>query len=198
MNDIQTALLYQTLSYGAVLLLSIMFFSFLLRGFFWKFLKVKMSMGRLILIKCRTPVRDFFYIGEIEKGFLIFKFKEENRKHVGRISIDTSKFTPFYKCLGVLWVDINEEKSAIMLHDYTAVSGFDVRKYSDLLLKALQQPTIQSNREKIIIGLLIVVILVLIAIGILGFYNYDISNFIKGELPNVCKGIVQAQVTGTN
>lgn len=149
--------LYQVLiqagSYGLVILASIILFSAILRGFFWKYFKVRTSFGKLILIKIRSSVRDYYQVGSIDEGFLVFKHK----KDIKRLSIDNSKKL-FYKCLGVLWVDVDEEKNALCCCDYSIVPGFDTIKFSDMLTRALTRPTISSGIEKVIIVLLIILV----------------------------------------
>lgn len=168
MND----LLIQILCYAALMILTIGCIGFLMRGFFWKFCKVKTSLGRLIMVKIKTSIRDYFEIGWVDEGFLVYKHKTKEANYLLRLAIPSDK-NVFYRSIGVLWVDVDEEKNALMATDYTPVSGFDAKKFSDLLVRALSRPSIKSNFEKLITLLLFVVIVIAIIGVYFGYTNYD-------------------------
>jgi len=184
-----TDMLIQMSYYFIVVILVVATFFMLQRGFMWKFLKVKTSFGKLVLIKQRTILRDQFLVGWVENGFLIFNDTKEDKKYQARIAIDMSK-SPIYRCLSINWVDINEEKNAVCNPDYSTVSGFDSKKYSDLMTRCLQQPILTSNNERIILILSIGIVLLLLGTLYLGFTTYDKTHIILETLPTVCKGIV--------
>lgn len=192
LNDI----LIQAACYGASMLLILLAVAFLQQGFFWKYIKVRSSFGKLILIKCRSTIRDYFYVGWIEGGFLVFKDKKNGQSFEARISIDPTKGNPFYRCMAILWCDINEEKSSVCNVDYSSVTGFDVKKYSDLMTRCLQQPQHLSQMEKVVIGICCLVALLSIGAIIIAGYDYAILREIQQALPNVCKGVVQAVAVG--
>jgi hypothetical protein len=187
--SVLTEMLLQMGYYFIVAFLVVMTFAVMMRGFLWKFIKVKTSFGKLILVKQRTILRDHFFVGWVENGFLLFNDKKDNKKYVARIVIDMTK-SPVYQCIGVNWVDINEEKSAVCNPDYSVVSGFDTKKFSDLMTRCLQQPILASNNEKIIMILSIVVVLLLLGAIYLGFTTYDKVHLINEALPTLCRGVV--------
>ena len=182
MNPNVSQLLIQTGIYAVLMLLSIFLVSALLRGFFLKYVKVRMSFGKLILIKVRSVLRDYYVVGKIQDGFLIFK---KNKQEM-RIAID-AKLKKIYRCLSVNWIDIDEEKNAICTVDYEAVSGFDIEKFSNLLTRALTRPTVKSNETKIIIVMLILVIVGILAVVYLGYTNREMLQ----QLPGLINGAVQ-------
>jgi len=153
-------IMFQALLYGIVAVISIGISSLLLKGFFWKYVKVRTSFGRLFLIKIRTPLRDFFAVGRLRDNFLIFKLDKEER----RIAINPEDKI-FYRSLSVTWVDIDEDKGAICKTDYSTVTGFDAVKYNNLYVRALTQPQISSNKDKLFI-VAVIIIVVIICIGI--------------------------------
>lgn len=139
----------QAIYYGIVIVIATGIIGLLLKGFFWKYVKVRMSFGRLILIKVRAINRDHFLIGKIEKGFLVFNYG--HKEH--RVKIDDRDI--LYKCLAVTMVDLDEEKFCLCKADYSTAEGFDAQKYSDLYTRALYRPSIEDRREKIIFIIII-------------------------------------------
>lgn len=59
-------LLIQTGAYAALMVFTILGFSFFLRGFFWKYFKVRTSFGKNVMVKVRTPLRDYYAVGWVE------------------------------------------------------------------------------------------------------------------------------------
>lgn len=171
------AIIQQALAYCVVFFLVLFVISLIQRGFFWKFMRARTSGGRLIICKLRQMTRDYFRLGRIEEGFLIFKGFDGDR----RISINDPNV--FYRSIGCTWVDIDDEKNALVKSDFSTVSGFDADKYNSLYLRALYKPQIVDSSTKLIILLLIIII---VAIGILVFFNYKSYNQI---------GILQSMVS---
>ena len=145
----------QTFYYMIVMILGFLMVSFLQRGFFLKFIKVRLSFGRLVMVKLREVNRDFYAVGEVLEGFLVFKHK----KDIKRISIDREK-PGFYRSLGCIWIDIDNEKNSINTWNYEGVKGFDAVKYNDLFMRALNKPAIVDNTTKILIVLVAFALLV--------------------------------------
>ena len=80
MSPISIGLLYNLI----VFVLALAFIGFLQRGFFWPFIRVKVSFGKYVLIKIRAINRDHYRMGEINEGFLIYK---HTRKELSLIHI---------------------------------------------------------------------------------------------------------------
>ena len=180
-------LIIQMLCYAGLVLITIFGMAMFLKGFFWKYFKVRTSFGKLVLIKVRTPLRDYYTIGTVEENFLCYK----DKGYTIRIAMN-SKDKIFYRSLGVNWVDVDEEKNAIARTDYSAVTGFDAKKHSDLLTRALMRPSITSNQEKII---LIVVILSLLVSAAGVYFAYQAStatNNLIQSLPLLLQKTVEA------
>jgi len=191
-------ILIQTGCYFGVLVLTVFMTALLFRGFFWPYLKVRMSFGKLIMIKIRNPMRDYFNTGKIEDGFLLYGKNKDPRK----LAFSTNKTDEYgtvgignksvYKCMGVNWIDVDEDKNAICCADYSSVSGFDHEKYSNLYVRALTRPTIKSNSEIMIIILVITTIILGLATAYLAYNNLVKADYIIKTLPTVCKGIITA------
>lgn len=156
----------QAIYYGVVFVLVLFLVSFLERGFFWKFLKVRVSFGRLIMVKIRSLNRDYFAVGKMQEGFLLFKTPEGYK----RISLENRE--AFYRCLGANWLDIDEKTNNVSNTDYKVLEGYDAIKYNNLYLRALYKPTIAETKEKIILGAIIIMGLIIVAVA---FFVYNMS-----------------------
>jgi len=189
MNTALTTILIQAACYGAAMVLPIFAIAFLQRGFFFKYFKVKSSLGRLILIKRRGQIRDYFKVGEIIEGFLIFNDEKDKKKFVNRICCDNTSYKAVYRSLGINWIDIDED-GRICTCNYAAVSGFDQKKYSDLYVTAEQQPQVGNDLSKIVIAGMLLLALLIIGAIYFGFQNYDKITYLIQEMPNLCKGVV--------
>lgn len=168
--------------YGIVMVLTVLLLSFLERGFFWKYLRVRLSFGRLVLCKVRAINRDYFRTGQIIEGFLVYKSKEGNK----RIKLDKSDV--FYRVMGTSWIDIDEEKNAICKVDYDSIEGFDAIKYNNLFLRALYKPSIAEPKDKIIIGGIIIIGIVLLVVAYLVYKNSGEILLIKEAVNNLNVG----------
>lgn len=178
-------ILIQTISYGTVLAMALVILSLLQRGFFWKYIKVKMSFGKYLLVKVRAINRDYFRVGHIEEAFLVYKaFKDKKR-----LSIESRAI---YRCLGIQWVDVDESKNAVMEHDYHYAPGFDAEKYNNLYLRALYRPVTLDKREALVI-ILIIVAVVAAAIGTyFSFRNSADISTLATQVKTITSATIQA------
>lgn len=152
-------LLIQTGYYAIVMLLCFAIVSFLQRGYFLRFFRVKLSFGKLLMVKIRAVNRDYYRVGKIEDKFLVYKFKKQDIKRIAVKDKDV-----FYRSLGVTWVDTEEESNNLCRPDYTIVPGFDAIKFNNLYIRSLYRPVIADNMDKIIITAIIVAIIAIVII----------------------------------
>lgn len=169
-------ILIQTLYYAVVMILSIGFCAMMMRGFFWKYLKAKTGFGKYVMVKIRTNLRDYFAIGWVKDGFLVYKDSRIEK----RISIAKGE-NFFYRTLGVNWVDIDEEKGALCKVNYEPVTGHDLETESNLYVRATTRPSVADNRERVILLLLIGIGIAVIIVGFLVYSNYSLLTFIKAQ-----------------
>jgi len=157
------------MGYVVVFIISFVLFDFLLSGFLRTFLRVKASRGRLVMIQVRSTTRDYFNAGKIEEGFLVYTIGGWRDKTTKRLSVSPNNV---FRALGVNWVQVDEEKNAVVNIDFSTIRGFDAAKWDNLLKRALYRPSILDQREKIIMILIIAVVF-----GIIGlmFYVYNIG-----------------------
>lgn len=185
------AVMIQAGSYGLVGIFTILICGALLRGFFWNYIKVRTSFGRLVMVKIRSPLRDYFARGWVEEGFLIYK----HNKELIRISLP-EKEKIFYKAVAVTWIDVDDERHAIATCNYTAVSGYDAVKNNHLHTRALMRPSINSNKEKIVLVLLVVIGLISLGALALSYSGYSEVVWLKENLPVMLKNLAGTVVGG--
>lgn len=179
-------IMQQAMYYGFVMLFTIFAMAMFMKGFFMPYIKVRTSFGRLVLVKIRNIMRDYYAVGWIEEGFLFFK----RHKEIVQIPINANN-NFLYKSLSITMIDVDEEKNAIAQTDYTSVSGFDHKKFSDLLVRALQRPTIDSGKEKLLLFLIIIAIVLIFATAYLSYQNYTIAQWLKLNLPAMINNLAQ-------
>lgn len=160
-----------TLYYFFFLVLILAMVGAIFKGFFWKYLKVRMSFGKYVLVKVRASIRDYFAVGRVEEDYLIYK----RRGAEIRILITDNIF---YKSLSVLWVDVDESLNAACKVDYTGVKGYDAERFDDLYTRALMKPAIKSNFEKIIILICLGSLVAAGAAAYLAYLSYSNSQTI--------------------
>lgn len=173
----------QLLAYLVVFIMLVGLVSVLLRGFFWKYLRVRGSLGRLVLLKARGLAGDSFTVAKPEEGFLSFKL------HGKKLRLPVKEQKYFYRCMGVAWIDYDEQTGAVVAPDFSAVGSYDAEKVENLLIRALTRPLDLSNKEIIIIILLLAA---LIAIGgsiYMGYMNYKELQILKAAIKTTTQTI---------
>lgn len=183
----------QAVYYGILMVITILIVSLFFKGFFWKYVKVRLSFGRYAMVKVRNVLRDYFTVGWIEEGMLTYKGLDKKKM---MISIADKKKSA-YRCLNVFWFDVDENKNCIGYTDYSTDSGFDARKFSDLLTRALMKPAITSGYEKMILGALVVLGIMLIASIYLSFKNMTAIDALTRSIPQIANSL-KGVVTGSN
>ena len=180
-------ILIQTGYYFVAMCIGIFLISIIQRGLFWPFVKVRLSFGKLIMVKSRAVHRDYFMVGKIEEGFLVYGDKLNGK----RISIKNNSF--FYRVCGLMWVDVEDEKGALCKPDYSTEPGFDAVKYNNLYVRTLMRPSVADNQDKIIIGALFLIIVLIIVAGFLVYqngYSLDFALTKLNQLAAAGKGVI--------
>lgn len=193
MSNVANMILLQALYYFITMLLTLLLVFALLRGFFFSYIKARLSFGKYVLVKVRNPLRDYLKIGWVEDGFLVYK---DNKKDKRYLSIPNG-IQIFYQCLKVYWVDVDEESNSICTINYHLAPGFDAVKHSNQLVRALEKPALSDNKEKI---MMIIMIACLIGIGVCIYLCYmnnnQITNLVN-QLPNLISNIKGVVIGGS-
>lgn len=156
MNQALTTLLQFVFSYILVIGISYALVNFLTNGFITKFILVKASRGKKVLVEVHAVGDIYYRTGIINESLLVYKDRQKQRK-----SVLVERGSIFYKS-GLKCVFVDDVKNAILKPDFSAVAGFDAVKFDNLLVRALTNPILQNQLLKIAIVLLVVAILFLI------------------------------------
>jgi len=177
-----------------ILFIAMSILNFFFRGFFWSFIKVKTSLGRLVLVRINTRTRRYFKTGRIEGSDLIYKPKKDEKK---RMNVPDDKEV-FYRCLGVWWVDVDENKNAFCSVDYSPVAGFDAVKEDNLLERALFRPQIiDMNQFFKLTAIGIGVCLIgLVVLAILVYSQSKDLSLLRDSIPAAINGLKNALPIG--
>jgi len=158
-------LIQETIRLSIPLLLGFFLVAMMQRGFFVPFLRVKMSFGRLVLLKVKTLHRDYYVKSWVEEGFLMYKRK----KAMIRLPIPNGAI--FYRSMNVIMADYNEITNKFLLPTFDEQSAYDPEKVDSLLERAIMRPALIDNLLKILLILVIVAILVGAVSGYMGYMN---------------------------
>lgn len=153
--------LYFMASYIGIIVLLFLGLQFLTKGWLGKYLKVKASRGKKILVNIISPTDTYYSIGQFkEKGF---KYKLRD----GTKQINTEvKRTDIYTQLGIFNISLDEETGSIYSYPGGSVApGITPEGADDLITRALQAPT-HNDKFKIIMIALIVVAIITGAVAI--------------------------------
>lgn len=169
MTPIQTVLI-QAGYYAVTMFLTVMFIGAWQRGFFTTYFKVRFSFGKFVMVKVRSPLRDYVMKGRVEEGFLLYDIKTGwFEKDIIRLNIPQKGPSPFYKFMGVMWCDVDDEKHSVCQTDYSTCTGYDAIKNNNLHQRALMRPNITNGYEKIMMFLLVLLIIAVIVDCVLSY-----------------------------
>lgn len=154
-------------SYVLVLVMFFLLMQFLSNGFFSKFIRVKISRGRFILVKIFAVDNTYYTHGAIDEGFIVFK---DRSKEARRLSVDRGDV---YRAIGVGCLDVDDVTNAIIKIDGTMVEGTDAIKMDHLNKRCLMKPTITNKKDQMKLALLFLVILG--ALGIVLYMLYTVT-----------------------
>lgn len=175
---------YFVLSYVIILFIGFGLIQFLSNGFFTKFLKVKASRGKKLLIKIKSMTDTYFVTGIIDETFLVFT---DRNKHNKRINVKDSD--SIYRAIGVNCIDINEPDNSIIKPTGEKVTGLDAEKYDHLYQRCLQKPMLRAMTNPKLI------IVVLISIGLVGFMIYKLMSM-EQSIKIIASQITQLKEVG--
>lgn len=181
-------IILQIIYYGAVMLITVFLIGLMLKGFFFKFLRVKLSFGKLILVKLKTLINYKYSVGKIEEGFLVFNTA------LGTKRISVKDDSVFYRSIGIAWVNIDDEKNTIIKPSGEHISGHDPIKWNNLYVRCLSLPKSGDPKTKIIIGCLFLIVILILGVCFMIYkQNYTIQalvgqiNSLKGSIATAIK-----------
>lgn len=179
------------LSYCAVFILTFIFISLLQKGFFWSFLRVKISGGKKVLVRVIDINNFYFKTGNIVDGeFLKFRDKDKSDKLV----TITAK-TCIYRQLGISALDYDIKNKCLIDYGPVLVEGVtshDHERENSLHERALMRPDLLDPKLQIIIIMLILVLLFVLASLFFGYQNQKKLDGIKATVDFISTMIVNS------
>ena len=133
--------------YLGTFIFAFIIFSFIMRGFFWNFLRAKLSGGRLVLVKIRGLIKPQYKTGRISEGDLVYRSPSTKSE----LRINNIPRESVYKDMGVYFVEVDEQKNCVLSPTFESVEGFDAEKMNSLYLRALYRPSILDQKTQILL-----------------------------------------------
>lgn len=187
MNEAFSAVLYQTFGYSIATIIGIGVIAILQRGFFFKWLKVRASLGRLILVRIRAINRWYYEVGSIEENDLVFG-KKADRKRISNVFDDY-----FYRSMGMSWINLDGSKWCVLMPNSTsAIEGFDPEKQESLVTRALYKPQIADRKEQIIMMMIAFALLAALISAYFGYNTLNKVGMLKATIDGLKNGLAVA------
>jgi hypothetical protein len=175
-------LMWHLINMSLIALMVFVFFMWYFRGFIIPYAKVRTSRGAKVLLKIRNPLVDYYTIGRPEGK--VIKTKLRNGGEV-TLSIPSSAY---YRTLGVVCCDVDEESGAVVTREYNIVSTHDPITINNIMVRQKTAP--QNTRpQQVILIILLVVVLLGVFIGLL------MINGLKADIQSIS---LVAEVGGVN
>jgi len=167
---------YVYVGYGLfAIIVSIIAINFILGGLLGPFFKVKKSRGKMILVRVRHPVQDYFRAGEIIEGFLVYKNREKEKKRIPMKPGIVSRAATVY------WCEVDDEKNCFFdRKSGEAIGTYDPVRVDNYIVRALTRPGLfGDNFVKIVLILVIVLLIAVIALGYMTYKNGQAINGVR-------------------
>lgn len=147
------------ISFVAIAFVIFGFVGFYLRGWIGSYIKVRASRGGKVMVKVRNPLVDYFVVG-VPEGKMV------NMRLRGKRDVKlTIPDTAYYRMLGIVCVDVDEESGAVVTRDYNIVSSYDPVVNNNLHVRALTAPKDKDKENMIVLVIVILMFLVLLFVA---------------------------------
>jgi hypothetical protein len=158
MEDWLMSLVWQVVSVVGSIVFVCVVFQVITKGFLFKYVKVFASRGSKLLVEMQNPLNNYFVIGWVEEGFLVFKDKTCKKELNKKVAL---KPGVIIRWLGIGKVVVDEEKNCFVLGDGRQVNGFDALKFQGIHKRALTEPKGAFDmRVLVVMGVVLAVVLV--------------------------------------
>lgn len=180
MNEIILDAIYVLIGLVIAIGSFIMSMNFLTKGMILAYMRVRMSMGKKVLVRVNSVIDKYWTTGQLKERVLYFRIRNTPKD----TTINNICEEHYYYSMGVHCIDVNEGEPNPFAY---ARSGEvpqnlpDPAIYDNLLQRALMSP---SDTRKEFIILLICIILVLV---VAGFAAYKSNQAV--ELINVLRAV---------
>lgn len=141
-------------SYIVVIGLGYALFNFVTKGFLTQYLKVKVSRGKKILVKCFDVTDTFYRAGVIDTKKRL-KVKDRQKEVHTLANVDSSYVG---RELGTNYIEVDITKDILIKKDFSGLMGYDSTIYDDMLNRSLMLPYHNLSDPKEIIKLIGIII----------------------------------------
>ena len=136
-------------------------------GFIRTYMRVRSSFGKLVLVRVKTRLRDYYRAGKVTEGWLVFTGLDKQARRYG---IPEGKEC-FTRVLNVDELRVDEESGKVQTVSYSMENGNDPVKLEDLYTRALYRPSAQAGKKA---AIMIVLLIALIAgVGFMIYIQYQ-------------------------
>lgn len=171
--------------YGIVMALTALILGVILKGFLWRYIAVRVSFGEKCIVRNVGIDKTFYRVGHVEESFLVFKAHKKEEKR-----INLTGTSPFYRSMAVTWVDIDDQTNAVLTPQLDGIATFDAVKYDNLYKRTLTRPQIADNKDRIILGAIIITAIVALAIAWMTYQIYAQQPQILAQIAELKRGVV--------
>lgn len=166
---------YFVLSYALIIIMGYLLINFLSNGFLGTFLRVKASRGKRVLMEVHA-ITDVYYTSGVFVG-KILKYTTRGKKEK---SLTVNQGQVIRK-IGVFCIITDEVNDNVLDINFNAESGGNTEDYDHLLKRVMMAPQIENMREKIIIGLLVLILVVVVISAVIGFNSANqVTQLLQG------------------
>lgn len=148
-------------SYIVIIVLIYIVINFLTRGFIHQYLKVKMSRGRLVFVKCFDVADNYYMAGKIDTRRNLLVKDKQKKVHT------FSKINNIYinRELGVNIIEVNLVEGYLIKRDFSGATAFDLTMVDEMVNRAIMLPTLKGGEAWAKIEKLLFIIII-VGIGI--------------------------------
>ncbi len=132
-----------------------------IRKFFWKWLVVRLSAGKKVLVCVFTKLGREYAVGSYEGDYLKIKFKKKTKY----ITFDENAV---FRDLGVNWVFVDSNSWSCFNKKSFETIPVDMEVINNIIVRALTKPSLQFDTLKIV---MVIGIVACCAVGLLNWYN---------------------------
>ena len=184
MNEVLREVFMYMFSFVAIIVLFFLLVNFLTKGFLWKYLFVKASQGRKILVRVHSSIELYYAVGSWKKSFLNYKTKGKETKMIP-ISDADFRGAIFYT-MGVPLIEVDENSNKILMNDLS-VAQFQVDggTTETIMLRFKNRPAATNKKDNIMFLLLGVCIIGIIVLLVMIHNQGEAINSITSLVGNI-------------
>jgi len=178
MNEALKEMMMIGASYIAIILIGFALMNFLTGGFLIKFLRVKASNGKRVLVKVKGVTDHYYKTGKISEKALTYRARAQKEDKI--ITIPDGNV--LYRSMKVWCIDVDEDTNQVILPSGELSDTYDAEKYDQLITRAMYKPSLMDKNEKI---MLLMIGAVILGVVIIIFYTKTMDKNVTTLLTQV-------------